>query len=172
MKRSMKSTIVLAGFLMLSLAGSSFAQRGTFDPLRGLKKALEQALALPLTTTQEEQLKTLIQTYQDGQTREPSDALQAALDAYDAAILAGNQATANAQAAVIANLRAAAANTQLQAEATFKLAVIALLKTNGDQAGLLRTKLGDDGFLRLLDGLAGGHGGRGGGSGGRLSGGR
>ena len=167
MKRSMKSTIVLAGILMLSLVGSAFAQRATADPLRGLKKALEQAVALPLTTTQEEQLKTLIQTYQSSQSHEPGDALQAALDAYDAAILAGNQATANAQATVIANLRATTANAHLQAETTFKLAVIALLKTNGDQAGLLRTKFGDEGFLRLLDGLADGHGGAGGGPGGR-----
>ncbi len=167
MKRSMKSTIVLAGILTLSLAGSAFSQRATSDPLRGLKKALEQAVALPLTTTQEEQLKTLIQTYRGSQSHEPSDALQAALDAYDAAILAGNQATANAQATIIANLRATAANARLQAETTFKLAVIALLKTNGDQAGLLRTKFGDDGFLRLLDGLAGGgHGGPSGGHGG------
>jgi Spy/CpxP family protein refolding chaperone len=166
MKRSMKSTIVLAGILMLSMVGSAFAQRGTVDPLRGLKKALEQAVALPLTTTQEEQLKTLIQTYRDSQTQEPSEALQAALDAYDAAILDGNQAAANAQATIIANLRATAANARLQAETTFKLAVIALLKTNGDQTGLLRTKFGDDGFLRILDGLAGGHGGHGGPSGG------
>ncbi len=166
MKRSMKSTIVLAGILMLSMVGSAFAQRATADPLRGLKKALEQAVALPLTTTQEEQLKTLIQTYRSSQSHEPSDALQAALDAYDAAILAGDQATANAQAAVIANLRATTANAHLQAETTFKLAVIALLKTNGDQAGLLRTKFGDDGFLRILDSLAGGHGGPGGGPGG------
>ncbi len=166
MKRSMKSTIVLAGFLMMAMMGSAVAQRSA-DPLRGLKKALEQAGALALTTTQEEQLKTLIQTYRDSQTHEPSEALQAALDAYDAAILAGNQAAANAQAAIIANLRATATNAHLQAEATFKLAVIALLKTNGDQAGLLRTKFGDDGFLRILDGLAGGHGGgRGGGRGG------
>jgi hypothetical protein len=145
---------------MLSLMGNAFAQRTTSEPLRGLKRALEQAGALALTTTQEEQLKTLIQTYRDSQTHEPSEALQAALDAYDAAILAGDQAAANAQAVIIANLRATALNAHLQAEATFKLAVIALLKTNGDQAGALRTKFGDDGFLRILDGLAGGHGGR------------
>jgi Spy/CpxP family protein refolding chaperone len=162
----MKSTIVLAGFLMMAMVGSAFAQRSASDPLRGLKRALEQAGALALTTTQEEQLKTLIQTYRDSQTHGPSDALQAALDAYDAAILTGNQAAANAQATVIANLRATATNAHLQAEATFKLAVIALLKTNGDQAGLLRTKFDDDGFLRILDGLAGGHGGPGGGRGG------
>lgn len=167
MKRSMKSTIVLAGFLMLSMVGSALAQRTVSDPLRGLKKALEQAVALPLTTTQEEQLKTLIQTYRDSQSHEPSEALQAALDTYDAAILAGDQAATTAQATVIANLRAAVASAHLQAEATFKIAVIALLKTNGDQAGLLRTKFGDDGFLRILDSLAGGHGGPGGGPGGR-----
>ncbi len=164
MKRSIKSTLMLTGLLLLATAGNTFAQRPTPDPLRGLKKALEQAGALALTTTQEEQLKTLIQTYRDSQTKEPSAALQAAYDAYEAAILAGNQATANAQAVVIANLRAVAANAHLQAEAAFKLAVIALLKTNGDQAALLRTKFGDEGFLRILDSLAGG-GGSGGGHG-------
>lgn len=162
MKRSMKSTIVLAGFLTITMIGNAFAQRPAGDPLRGLKRALEPAGAPALTTTQEDQLKTLIQTYRDGQTHEPNEALQAALEAYDAAILAGDQATANAQAIIIANLRAADNNARLQTAATFKLAVIALLKTNGDQAGLLRTKFGDEGFLRLLDGLTGGPGGPGG----------
>ena len=163
MKRNMKSTLVLAGILMLSMVGSALAQKTAPDPLKGLKKALEQAGALALTTTQEDQLKTLIQTYRDSQTHEPSDALQAARDAFEAAILAGDQAKANAQATVIANLEATEHVAHLQAEATFKLAVIALLKTNGDQAGLLRTKFGDEGFLRILDSLAGGHGGPGGG---------
>jgi hypothetical protein len=154
------------------MVGNALAQRPAGDPLRGLKRALEQAGALALTTTQEEQLKTLIKTYRDSQTHEPSDELQAALDAYDAAILAGDQAAANAQAVIIANLRATAMNAHLQAEATFKLAVIALLQTNGDQAGLLRTKFGDEGFLRILDGLAGGRGGGFGGPGGGRGGGR
>ena len=110
MKRSMKSTIVLAGILMMAMMGSALAQRSS-DPLRGLKRALEQAGALALTTTQEEQLKTLIQTYRDSQTHEPSEALQAALDAYDAAILAGNQAAANAQAATLQNAQRRSKNS-------------------------------------------------------------
>ncbi|MBS1806771.1 MAG: hypothetical protein JST84_01100 [Acidobacteria bacterium] len=153
-------TLVTVGIMFFSLMTGVMAQRhgASADPLRGLKKALADAGALALTTTQEEQLKTLIQAYRDGQPDGPSDALQAAHDAYEAAILAGDQAAANAQAAVIANLQATAANTRLQAEAKFKLDVIALLKTNGDQAGLLRTKFGDEGFLRILGSLAGGGG--------------
>lgn len=154
-------TLVTVGIMFFSLVTGTFAQRGSHstDSLRGLKKALADAGALALTTIQEEQLKTLIQTYRDSLPDGPSDALQAAHDAYEAAILAGDQAAANAQAAVIANLQAAAANTRLQAEAKFKLDVIALLKTNGDQAGLLRTKFGDEGFLRIISSLAGGGGG-------------
>lgn len=153
MARSMKSTIMLAGIFMLSMVGSAWAQRTAPDPFRGLKKALEQAGAAALTTTQEEQLKTLIQTYRDNQSHEPSEEVQAAREAYDAAILAGNQVAANTQAVVLANLRAAAIASHLQAEAKFKLDVIAILQTNGDQAGALRTKFGDEGFLRILGGL-------------------
>lgn len=163
MKSSIKATLVLTGLLLLAMAGNTLAQRPAADPLRGLKRALDQAGALALTTTQEEQLKTLLQTYRESQTHAPNEALQAAYDAYETAILAGDQATANAQAAVIANLRAAAANAHLQAEAKFKLDVIALLKTNGDQAGALRTRFGDEGFLRILDSLTSGHEGRRGG---------
>lgn len=158
-------TLATVGIMFFSLVTGIMAQRPGFgsapDSLRGLKRALAEAGALALTTTQEEQLKTLIQTYRDSLPDGPSDALQAAHEAYEAAILAGDQAAANAQATIIANLQTAATTTRLQAAAKFKLDVIALLKTNGDQAGLLRTKFGDEGFLRILDSLAGG-GGRGG----------
>lgn len=152
-------TLATVGLLFFSLVTGILAQKPGFptDQFRGLKRALAEAGALALTTTQEEQLKTLIQTYRDSLPDGPSDALQAAHDAYEAAILAGDQAKANAQASIIANLEAAVVTAHLQAEAKFKLDVIALLKTNGDQAGLLRTKFGDAGFLRILDSLAGGH---------------
>lgn len=160
MRRNIKSTIVLAGIFMMAVAGSGWAQKTAPDPLRGLKRALEQAGATALITTQEEQLKTLIQTYRDNQSHEPSEEVQAAREAYDAAILAGNQVAANTQAVVLANLHATAMAARLQAAAKFKLDAIAILQTNGDQAGALRTKFGDEGFLRILGGLTGG--GRGG----------
>jgi Spy/CpxP family protein refolding chaperone len=169
-------TRVTVGIMFLSLAAGVLAQRPTqsFDPLRGLKRALAEAGALALTTTQEEQLKTLMQTYRDSLPDGPSDAMEAARDAYQAAILAGDLATANAQAAVIANLQTAALTARLQTEAKFKLDVIAILRTNGDQAAMLRQKLGDEGFLRIISSLAGrGRGGHlGGEQGGRVVGGR
>lgn len=159
---SLKFTGMILSVMLLTLAAvfsqAALAQRPSrsFDSLRGLKKALEEANAPALTTQQEEQLKALIQAFRGSQPQGPSDELEAAYGAFGAAILAGNQAAANAQAAIIANLQAVAANARLQAEAKFKLDVIAVLRANGDQIGLLRQKFGDEGALRLLDSLSGG----------------
>lgn len=156
------SSMVLVMLVALSVGASAQTATKVFDPLRGLKKALADANALALSTTQETQINDLITTLQSALQQVSHDQLQAAYDAMNAAVLAGDQATANAQAAIISNLENAAETANLKAEIKFKLDVIAVLKTNGDQAGLLRTKFGDSGFLRILDSLAGHGPGRGG----------
>lgn len=162
--RIVSTALFLVCLLALGVT-SALAQRPTRDPLAGLKFALTQANAPALTATQESALTALITAFKDAQPDEPDAALVAARDAYDAAVLAGNQTAANAQAVIISNRLAALNNTRLQDEAKFEIAVLAILR-NGGQFIPLQTKLGDDRLLALIGSLAhGGFGGRGDGPG-------
>ncbi|HMV82498.1 MAG TPA: hypothetical protein PKA34_05155 [Blastocatellia bacterium] len=163
--RIVSTTLFLICLLALGVT-SAMAQGPTRDPLAGLKRALTQANAPALTATQETALTALITAFKDAQPDDPDAALVAARDAYEAAILAGNQTAANAQAVIISNRIAALTNTRLQDEAKFDIAVLAILK-NGGQFIPLQTKFGDDRVLALVGSLAGGgFGGPGGGPGG------
>ena len=155
-------SVVFLGAAMI-FSSASFAQRPAhaFDPLMRLKKTLEEASAPALSADQETQLKALIEAGHGNHTGHPAgpgSEFEAARAAYDAAILAGDQAKANAQAAIIANLGTAATRARLEADAKFKLDVLAVLKT-GNQLDALTQKLGSEGLLRLLGSLAGGPGG-------------
>ena len=102
----MKVQMKLAGvaFMLLCLAGMQLnaqAQGPTRDPLRGLKRAISDASAPALTTTQETAITAAITAFKDALPDESDTALQAAHDAFDAAILAGNQ-TAITTAATVA----------------------------------------------------------------------
>lgn len=163
----------LAGIALLmicAVVGSTtmgMAQSGqTRDPLKGLKRAISDASAPALTSAQEADLNTLITAYQDAQPDEPDAALETARKAFDAAILAGDQTAANAQAVIISNRAAVLSNARLQAEAKFQIAVLAILKA-GSQLDALTQKLGADRLLDLVGSLAGhSGGGHAGGSGG------
>lgn len=136
------------------------------DPLAQLKRAITQASAPTLTSIQETALTTLITAYKDAQPDEPDATIEAAREAYDAAILAGNLAAAQAQATIIANQSAALAKARLDAQAKFDIDVLAIL-SNGGQLSPLNTKFGADRVLGLVNSLAGhGGGGLGGGPGG------
>src|SRR5207248_3996328 len=113
-----------------------------------------EAGALALTTTQETQLNTLITNFQDALPDEPDAIIEVAGAAFYTAILAGDLAAAQAQAAVIANRAATWVNVRLIAEAQFEIGVLAALKSGG-QLDLLRQKLGDDRLLALIESLAG-----------------
>jgi hypothetical protein len=141
---------VIIGGASVALA-NSVAQR---DPLRSLKRAITEANAPALTTDQETQLNTLITTYKDALPDEPDAALEAARDAFDAAILAGNLTAAQAQATIIANRTAELTNTKLRAEAAFETAALALLKTGGQYDPLV-TKYGAERVLALVGSLVG-----------------
>ncbi len=163
--RIVRTTLFLICLLALGVT-SALAQGSTRDPLAGLKRALTQANAPALTATQESALTALITAFRDAQPDEPDAALATARDAYEAAILAGDQTAANAQAVIISNRIAALTNTRLQDEAKFEIAVLAILK-NGGQFIPLQTKLGNDRLLGLVGSLAGGgFGGHDGGPGG------
>ncbi len=167
----MKFQVRLAGIpvLMICLLAvgvvSALADHGgTRDALTGLKRAITQASAPTLTTQQETDLNALITAYKDALPDEADAALEAAREAYDAAILAGDQAAAQTQIGIITTRTAALQTARLTAQAKFQIAVLANLKAGG-QLDLLKTKLGDDRLLGLVESLIGQ--GPGGGPGGR-----
>lgn len=133
------------------------AQDGTrpkHDALGFLKHALTEANAPALTSQEETDLNTLVTNFHQSQPHGPDQTLQAAHTAYNNAILAGDLATAQAQATVIANHTAALGNTRLQAEAKFDADVLTILK-NGGQFDPLKQKLGDH-VLGVINSLVGG----------------
>lgn len=138
-------------------------QRPQRDPLSFLKRAINEANAPALTASQETALTTLIAAYKDAQPDEPDAALEAARDAYDAAILTGNATEAAAQATIIANRVAVLTKARLDGQARFEIAVLTNLNQGG-QLEPLKTKFGADRVLGIVRSLAG-HGGRGDGPG-------
>lgn len=153
----------VAGNAMLTLADGGGPRGGGLSSLR---RALTQANAPALTTAQETQIATLVTAYRDALPDDDDDALEAARDAFNAAVLAGNAAGAQAQATIIANLAAAHTRARLLAEAQFEIAVLALLRSGG-QLNPLVTQFGNDRVLSIIDGLIGGGPGGGGPGGGR-----
>jgi Spy/CpxP family protein refolding chaperone len=156
-------SIALLGLAAVFSSATSAQQRPTrsFDPLTRLKKTIEEAGVTALSADQETQLRALIEARHGNRPAGQGSEFETARAAYDAAILAGDQAKANAQAAIIANLTTAATKARLEADAKFKLDVLAVLKTGG-QLDALTQKLGSEGLLRFLGSLSGGPGGPGG----------
>lgn len=133
------------------------------DALGFLKRALTEASAPALTTQQETQLNTLITSFREARPDGPDEQLDAARTAYNNAVLAGDAAAATAQATIIANRSAALTAARLQADAQFKIAVLAVLKSGG-QLDALQQKFGAERVLGIVSSLAGwrGFGGPGG----------
>ena len=159
MKRTKASLkVVFAALLALSLASAAFAQgRPQFDPLGRLKQALQAASAQALSSAQEEQLTALIQQARDAhKSATPDPAFKAARDAFDAAILAGDQAAAATQAGILANLTAAATSDRLKEQAGYTIQALNVLKTNQAQIDALTQKFGATGVVHLLGSLFGG----------------
>ena len=125
------------------------------DPLDPLKRALNEANAPALTSQQETQLTELITTFRNGQMTGPDAALEAAHTAYDSAILAGDLAAAQAQAAIIGSHTGAKGTARLQASAKLEIDVLAILK-GGGQLDALRQKFGDERLVGIVGSLAGG----------------
>ncbi len=145
------ATVLMLGVMIAGV--TTFAQR-QHDPLGSLKRAITQAGAPSLTTQQETDLTALITSYRDAQATEPDAALEAARDAFNAAILKGDLAAAQAQSVLIANRSAELTNARLQALAKFEIDVLTILKTGG-QLDALSQKFGDDRLLNIVGSLAG-----------------
>lgn len=161
------SSIMALCVIALSVA-TIFAQpqRPTRDPLAQLKRAITDANAPTLTGTQETAITALITAYRDAQPDDEDAVLEAAHDAFDAAILANKLNDAKAQATIIANRMAVLNKARLDGQAKFAIDVLAILG-NGGQLAPLNTKFTADRVLGMVKSLAGGgFGGRGGGPGG------
>ena len=153
-KRLINIAILILCIITASVA-TALAQHGfQRDPLAFLKRAITAANAPTLTTTEETQITTLITAFHNALPDEPDAIIEAARTAFDNAIIAGDLTAAKAQATIIANRTAVLVNTRLQAEATFKIGVLAVLKAGG-QFNPLVTKFGNDRLLDILDSLTG-----------------
>src|SRR5215216_75283 len=153
-----KTVTVIALLLCAAFGSASMSMAGPAkerDPLAGLNRAISRAGATALSTEQQTQLNTLIANYQAALPDEDDDTLEAAREAYDAAILAGDLTAATAQAAIIANRTAALTSAKLQARAQFLIGVLAVLKSGGQLTALIAT-FGEDRVLELIGGS--GHG--------------
>jgi hypothetical protein len=155
LREKLASIAVLA--LCVIIGGASVASANSVsqrDALRSLKRAITEASAPALTADQETQLNTLITAYRDALPDEPDEALEAAREAFDAAILAGNLTAAQAQATIIANRTAELTNNKLRAEAAFETGALAVLKTGGQYDPLV-TRFGAERVLALVGSLVG-----------------
>ncbi|NOT63686.1 MAG: hypothetical protein HOP19_26025 [Acidobacteria bacterium] len=162
MKTQMKTFAMMVGLLamsaMMALAqGGRGGSGGTRDPLAGLKRAITQAEAPALTATQETAINALITAYRDALPDEADAALETARDAYEAALLAGNQTAANTAADQIAARQAVLSAARLKASAKLTLDILANLRTGG-QLTALNTKFTAERVLSLVRSLAGGGG--------------
>lgn len=159
--RLLGTALLLGAMASSSILALAAGPGGRGGGLSALQRALSQANATALTTDQQTQIAALVTAYRNALPDDDDDtALEAARDAFDAAVLAGNAAGAQAQARIIANLLAANSAARLNAEATFEIAVLALLRTGGQLTPLV-TQFGNDRVLSLIDGLIGGsNGGR------------
>ncbi|MBP6820141.1 MAG: hypothetical protein KA368_01285 [Acidobacteria bacterium] len=158
-KSKMSLKVIFMATMMLCLSVAALAQqRPQFDPLMRLKHTLQSANAPALSTAQEDQLKALIQQAHDAHPGAPDPALQAAHEALEAAIFAGNQAAADAQVAIIANLSSAMMSNGLKGHATFTIQALAVIKSNQAQLDALVQKIGSAGVVELMGSLVGGPG--------------
>lgn len=154
-KMSLRAIFVATTMLCLSVA--AFAQqRPQFDPLMRLKHALQSANASALSSAQEDQLKALIQQARESHPGAPDSALEAAHTALESAIFAGNQAAADAQAAIIANLSSVMMSNRLKGHTAFTIQAINVLKANQAQLDALVQKIGSSGVVQLMGSLVGG----------------
>jgi Spy/CpxP family protein refolding chaperone len=128
---------------------------GMRDALAPLKHALSDAGAPALTSTQETQLNALITAFRSAHQPQADTVLQSAQRAYEAAILNGDNASAQAQADIIANETANISRTNLKDRAKLEIDALNVLKSNDDQVGFLLKRIGSSGLAHLLGSLAG-----------------
>jgi hypothetical protein len=158
--------LLLAAGLCIAFGACGTAMAQDFPPpqspdsLFPLESALSGAGAAALTTSQEEQLKTLISDFRSSQKPPaPSEAAQTARASYDNAIVACDASAAAAQIPVLVAEQTSNAISRMQAQISFSINVIQILQANANQLNLLQQYLGAGRLVRLIGSLAGGPGG-------------
>jgi hypothetical protein len=164
MTKLRRKTVTVIALLLCAITGgmtvTMAAPAKERNALAGLSRAISRAGAAALTSDQQAQLNALVATYQAALPDEEDEVLEAAREAYDDAILAGNLTAAATQATIIANRTAALTTARLQARAQFLVGVLAVLRSGG-QLDALIAAFGEDRVLDLIGGSGGaGHGGR------------
>ena len=168
-KWNMTSLIVPVILVGLVLVGTQFVlaqgppNDGKRSNLRGLQRALEQVGGAELSVGQQEGLKALISDFRTGfQGQEPGE-MRAVHEAYNAAILAGDINTAEAQAEVISALSTDHIRARLSAEAGVKIKILGIL--TAAQIDAISAHMGFQGLNGILSSLVSPRGRRGQGQG-------
>ncbi len=150
---TIKVFVLLIGIVAMSAIVTN-AQSRSKDPLSSLKRSITLSGGTALTADQSASILGLMTTYRATKTRTVDPTLSAAYDALDTAILAGDQASIQAQVAVIATRKAELGAVNLQAVADFETAVVAILRTGG-QLDKLTTRYGNYRTLEIIGDLIG-----------------
>jgi len=165
-QRSLISCSLL--FLLVAITASVSAQppdrpmrgAGPMNAVSFLKQALEEAGATALSSDQETQIQALIDSIrQTLMSQEPDAGLQAALSAYQEAVLSGNLTGAKSAAATLAAKETQNSQARLEEQANWIIQLMALLTP--DQLNKLIAKFETAGTFRIFAGLTGRMGGRG-----------
>src|SRR5262245_9327381 len=134
MKLPVRISIALLTLTCVAASGVLMAtaqQRSKPEPLGFLKRAITEANAPALSADQETQLTTLLTDFRSAEPKGPDETLQAAHKALNAAVLAGDLAAAQAQAAIIASKSSELNSARLQALAKFQIDFLNVLKAGG-----------------------------------------
>jgi len=127
------------------------------DPLVFLRHALGEAGAAALTSTQEQQLQSLITTFRSNEPKPAQDTtLINARNAYEAAILKGDLNAANSAVTAISGEISKMATARMQAQAQFEIAALKVLTP--DQVNALQNRIGTSGLIGVLRSMTGGYG--------------
>ena len=141
--------IVASLAMVVICAAGTFAQGRTPDPLARLKRAIAQAPAPALSTAQEVTLRRLINEYLDALPFEDDEVEEAAEDAYERAILAGDFAAAQVHATTYTNREAQLEYLRKEALARLSIGSIEVLRSGGQFNPLVR-RFGRDRLLELV----------------------
>lgn len=141
---------IVASLAMVAIcAAGTLAQGRSQDPLARLKRAIGQASAPALSTAQEVALRRLINEYVEALPFEDDEVEEAAEDAFEAAILAGDFAAAQVHATTYANREAQLEYLRKEAIARLGIGSIEVLR-NGGQFNPLVRRFGRDRLLELV----------------------
>jgi hypothetical protein len=131
-----------------------FRGAGPMNGISFLNRALEDAGATALSSDQETQIQALLDSIRKTLvSQEPDAELQAALSAYQQAVLSGNLTGARSAATALAAKETQRSQTRLEQQADWIIQLTALL--TADQLNKLIAKFETAGTFRILERLVG-----------------